>query len=107
MATRGRPKKLTDEDRTTHVRMKQDLAEMLRWVARVQNQNVADLVDPLLRPQIISRYAARLDLIQQLKAAEDAAAVAEGRDPGPPLPVVIVDGQRSDAPSKSKAKGKN
>lgn len=79
----GRPKKSEGDRGTKHVRLNEDLAEMIGWITRCEGGTSATLCDPLLRPQIEARYAHYSDMIARLKradaerqAAEEAAAAA-------------------------------
>lgn len=74
MAKRGRPKKLTDDDQTTHVRLKKDLADMIRVVSRLKGKQVAQLLDPILRPAITGMYAALGPAIAAIEKAESPKA---------------------------------
>lgn len=87
MAGRGRPKKSEDRQTAT-IRVRKDLAGMVAWIARLLDQDAADVIDPLLRDHIESRYATFYPAILALKRAEDQAAEMVGRSPGEPLPPV-------------------
>jgi hypothetical protein len=89
MAKRGRPSKNVNEQ-TEPIRVRKDLATMLRWIARIQDIQVSEFVDPQLRPVIIAKYALLLPSIRSIKDAEDAARKAEGLPPTDPLPEVVI-----------------
>jgi len=89
MAKRGRPSKNVNEQ-TEPVRVRKDLAVMLRWIARIQDVQVSEFVDPQLRPVIIAKYALLLPSIRSIKEAEDAARKAAGQPPTDPLPEVVI-----------------
>lgn len=42
---------------TRHVRIASDLAEMLGWVLFIEGGTAAEELDPLIRPEIVRRYA--------------------------------------------------
>lgn len=70
MSTRGRPKK-SDADRggTTHVRVFEDIAEKVKWVAKALDVSQPQLLDPLLRDQIEAKYEKLRPLIEKMMAA--------------------------------------
>lgn len=68
------------------IRLPEDLAHMVLWLARIERKTAAQIIDPLARPEVQIRYAQRFAEILAIKMAEDAAAVASGNKPGPPLP---------------------
>jgi hypothetical protein len=42
------------EERTTHqTRVHADLGEMIAWIARVEETTTAQVLDPMLRPQVL------------------------------------------------------
>lgn len=70
----GRPKKEAGEAGTRGVRVYADVAEMLGWILRVDGGTSAGLLDPLIRPQVVSRYAAIEGAVEAIKRAEAQAA---------------------------------
>lgn len=69
MARKSKPDK--EEKPTTHIRVHKDLADMIGWICRVEKgSSSAQLLDPMVRPQITARYNKYLPLIRQLMAAE-------------------------------------
>lgn len=76
---RGRPKN-PDDLASRQVRVSADLAEMIGWIVRIQGGTVAQLVDPLIRPQISARYAALRPAIEAIEAAEAKARQVEAAD---------------------------
>lgn len=66
---RGRPKNEAHQG-TRMVRINDDLADMLSWVARVEGGTVAQLVDTILRPQIIAKYQKYEPVIRAIQKAE-------------------------------------
>lgn len=76
-----KPKQDVNEKPTTHVRVMPDLAEMIGWIVRVEKRanrgGSAQLLDPMLRPQITARYKKYLPHIQKLQAMEAELEKAE------------------------------
>jgi hypothetical protein len=96
----GRPTKGSEPSGTIPLRVYADVGEMAQWVMRVDNLKSAELLDPILRTTIEAMFAARLHLIRPLKEAEDAFAVSVGRQPGPPLPTVVMADPETTRPKK-------
>lgn len=69
----GRPKKDDGDQETTHTRVFKDLAEMIRWIVRVEGGSSAQLLDPLIRTPIAARYSKIEHLVAGIKAAEAKA----------------------------------
>lgn len=83
---RGRPAKPESEG-TRMVRLQTDLADMIGWIVRITKKTdsgftAAELVDPLLRPQILARYKLIEADVEKIKKAEASASekAAEGED---------------------------
>jgi len=74
--------------KTRMIRAREDLAEMFSWVCRAEGVKSSTLLDIVLRPVIVERFAEIYPRIVDLKKKDDAAAIASGRQPGPPLPVI-------------------
>lgn len=77
-SARGRPAKPEGEDKKL-VKLGADLVEMIGWIVRVTKRErpgytAADLVDPLLRPQVVARYKLIEDEVKKIKKAEAAAS---------------------------------
>lgn len=75
---RGRPPKPDDEAKKI-VKLNADLVEMIGWIVRITKQQrpgytAAELVDPLLRPQITARYQLIEDDVKKIKKAEASAS---------------------------------
>lgn len=71
MAKAGRPK-LDDSDRgTKQVRVFEDLAEMISWIVRIEGGTTANLLDPMIRAEVESRYERHRAAIEKIRAAED------------------------------------
>jgi hypothetical protein len=88
MAKRGRPK--GNPSPTQLIRAKPETADIVALVARAQGVTAAELLERLLRPPLLERYAALYPQIAAMKADDDAAAVAEGNEQTPPLPNPLV-----------------
>jgi hypothetical protein len=86
---RGRPAQ-TELEKSTHIRMKNDLVKMIGWIVRVQGGDASQFIDPLVRPVVIAKYAGLLPAIKTIKAATDQARIAEGLPPTDPLPEVVI-----------------
>jgi hypothetical protein len=77
---RGRP--VTGRpDQTGQVRVRADLAAMLRWVCDVRRMNSADIIDPLIRDAVTEEFSRLYPLIRQMHAESKTVA---------PLPVVLT-----------------
>ncbi len=75
---------------TKLIRVPADIADMVAWLARVEGITHGQIIDPLVRPVVLSRFVSRYAAIRGIKAAEDAAAESAGREASPPLPQVNV-----------------
>lgn len=67
----GRPKKGAEAGSTATLRVFSDLAEMIGWIVRLDGVSSANLLDPLIRPQISARYETirkDVDAIKKLEA---------------------------------------
>jgi len=78
--TAGRPAAF--EVGTRQVKLAEDLVQMMQWIIRLEGGTLAQLIDPLARPEVVKRYSKRYAEILAIKMAEDAAK----SEPGPPLP---------------------
>lgn len=54
---------------TRPIRVSEDLAEMLGWIAELSDDSVAEIVDPLIRPDVERRYAPIESRVGIIKAA--------------------------------------
>lgn len=63
----GRPK---NEQQTRHIRIAEDLAEKLAWLAEFGEETVGEIVDPLLRPEVERRYELIESRVKKIKAAK-------------------------------------
>lgn len=76
---RGRPAKPADEG-TRAVKLNADLVDMIKWIVKFRREQepsftAAQLVDPLLRPQILLQYGKVKDRVEKIK--RDTAAAAD------------------------------
>lgn len=70
--------KSRNEDKASHqIRVKPDLGEMIAWIVRVEDTTTAQLLDPMLRAQIQTRYKKHEAAIEKIKVAEEALAKVE------------------------------
>lgn len=70
----GRPKKGEGESDTRLIRVFPDIAEMIAWIAEMQDIKTANLVDPILRPAILMRYEQIRPEIEAMKKLKESAA---------------------------------
>ena len=73
----ARPKRADETGGTTMIRVNADLAEMIAWVARLENTTAAQLVDPLVRAPVSAKYARHTVAIEKIKKAEENVRKAE------------------------------
>jgi hypothetical protein len=57
---------------TSHIRIAEDLAEMLGWVVRVGGTSAAEFADPLLRPAVEAAFEPIRPIVKKFKAAQAA-----------------------------------
>lgn len=55
---------------TRQIRVSEDLAEKLAWLSELGDDPVAEIVDPLLRPEVDRRYAEIENRVEIIKAAK-------------------------------------
>lgn len=91
MARTGRPKKSEGDAGTIHIRINEDLMEMVRWILRIEvKETQATLIDPMIRPAITAKYKKYQAAIEKMKAAEaelrrvEAEAQEQVESPTPP-----------------------
>lgn len=72
----GRPKK-GDEGGTRQIRVAEDLANMIAWIARIKGIHVAQLIDPMLRPDVLAQYGEIERDVGKIQEAERLAMQAE------------------------------
>jgi hypothetical protein len=68
----GRPKR-GEERSTALVRAYADLAEMVKWVCLVQGTASAKLLDPIIRPEIVSLFTRHYETILTLARSRGEA----------------------------------
>lgn len=78
----GRPPKGADEPEDKQVRVFKDLAEMISWIQFCRKkeghkESVAQILDPLLRKQVVQMFAPYAETVKSLQAKKKAH---------PPLP---------------------
>ncbi len=75
VARGGRPKKENGKVSTKHVRVNDDLAEMLSMIVKAMNntKTTAQILDPIIRGPIIGLYDKYRATIKLLKQAERSA----------------------------------
>lgn len=67
----GRPTKAEGDQGTRLIRAFDDLADMISWIVRVEGGTTAQLIDPMIRPQVVARYTKHLAVVERIKAAEE------------------------------------
>lgn len=55
------------------VRLYSDVADMIGWIVKVEGGSAAQVVDPLIRPQIVSRYERIKPLVERIKKSQEEA----------------------------------
>jgi hypothetical protein len=73
---KGSRRDATDET-TKQVRVFEDVGEMISMIVRVEGGTTANLLDPLIRPQITARYNRHREAIEKIRAAEKELERAE------------------------------
>ena len=66
MAKAGRP---ANEHKSRLIRVHDDIADMLAWIAELSGDPIAEFVDPLLRPEVEDRYEVIRHRVAVIKAA--------------------------------------
>jgi hypothetical protein len=82
----GRPKKAEGEKGTRHVRVFEELADMIGWIYYFESQqektSVAQILDPMLREQVLKRFEPYQDRVKRMQEAESQAPPpASGKKP--------------------------
>lgn len=52
------------------VRVADDIADMLSWLSDIEGTNIADILDPLVRPQVTARFERIRPTVEAIKAAK-------------------------------------
>lgn len=75
VATGGRPKKADGPAKTKHVRINDDLADMLSWILKAMGKewSSARLLDPHIRGPIKALYRDNEEAINILKRSQEKA----------------------------------
>ncbi len=69
--SKGRPTKEEGPGNTRLIRAFEDIADMIAWIVRVEGGTTANLIDPMLRPEVVARYEKHKDTIDRIKKAEE------------------------------------
>lgn len=77
MARTGRPRKGQGEAGTAQTRIKDDLQQMVSDLLLVMDTTSAQLLDPMIRPDLTRMWEKHKPQIQRVKAALDAAEAAQ------------------------------
>lgn len=85
MGKGGRPRGNADAE-TKQTRINDDLREMLAWIVRIEGGSSAQILDPLIRPEIEARYARVKPTVDRIKAkqAEIDAEIEKAQQADPP-----------------------
>lgn len=75
---RGRPRKDDGEATTRQIRVFEDLADKIGWIIEIEGGSVANLVDPLLRNAIETRYEGISAAVEAIKRARERGRKASG-----------------------------
>ena len=57
---------------TRQVRVFEDVGEMISWIVRVEGVKTSNLLDPMIRAQVTARYQKHKEVIEKIRAAEEA-----------------------------------
>lgn len=66
----GPPHKGETPRPTSPARLPADLAEMLGWVARVENMRASAILNKIVRPALTQQFSRYADIIARLKALD-------------------------------------
>lgn len=61
---------MAEERRTRQVRTYEDIADMLAWINEIEGENVADIIDPLIRDGVTARFDRIRPTVDAIKAAK-------------------------------------
>lgn len=67
---------------TRQVRMHEDLADMLAGIIEVQGGSVAEILDPIARPEIVARFQQIEPALKTIRAARASARTVTSRRAG-------------------------
>lgn len=70
----GRPRKSEGDMETSHVRVYADIKEMVTWLAEFQGKTQAQILDPIVRDQVITLYSKIEDRVEKIKKQRAAEA---------------------------------
>lgn len=69
--SKGRPTNAEGPANTRLIRAFEDIADMIAWIVRVEGGTTANLIDPMLRPEVTARYQKHEETVNRIKKAED------------------------------------
>lgn len=69
--TNGRPTAEEGPANTRLIRTFEDIADMIAWIVRIEGGTTANLIDPMLRPEITARYEKHKETIERIRKAEE------------------------------------
>jgi|GEM_PF-6363025 len=72
-----KPVRDENEEATRQVRVFEDIGDMVSWIVRVEGCKTANLLDPMIRAEVTARYLKHKDVIDKIRAAEEALAKVE------------------------------
>ena len=78
--SKGRPTSEEGPANTRLIRAFEDLADMIAWIVRVEGGKTANLIDPMLRPEVTARYEKHRETIERIRKAEDELRRVEGEE---------------------------
>lgn len=65
-----KPRRNESDQGTKHVRLFEDIVDMVGWIVRVEGGSSAQLLDPMIRAQVTAKYRRHEDVINRMRAAE-------------------------------------
>ena len=66
-----RPDTADDMGKTRHVRLSNDLVDMISWLAHIEGGSAAQIIDPLVRQAITARYEGIRPLVEGIIRAKE------------------------------------
>jgi hypothetical protein len=78
--TKGRPTASEGPANTRLIRAFEDIADMLAWIVRIEGGTTANLIDPMLRPQVTARFERHRETVDRIKKAEDEVRRVEDEE---------------------------
>lgn len=80
----GRPRKEDGDQGTRHVRVFNDLADMVGWIHFFTGESVAQILDPMLRGPLVKQYADYEPRAEAIKKAGGQVPGSKSRRKPPP-----------------------